>query len=121
MYNAPPTAPRHTAKVTSGSWTPRLRKLDTSPQEAGHLAGAWLALERERERESLFFFIHRDKKKKNTLPSGGGLVVELSVFIRLGGRRGFRAPAVPLGAQRASGSRVGSLRLLGGSVVPLIL
>ena len=44
MYNAPPTAPRHTAKVTSGSWTPRLRKLDTSPQEAGHLAGAWLAL-----------------------------------------------------------------------------
>ena len=50
--------------------------------------------------------------------AGGG---EQSVSIRLGGRRGFRVPAVPPGAQRASGSRVGSLRLLGGEVVPLVL
>ena len=51
----------------------RMRR--TRRGDAAHLAGAMLALERERERESLFFFfIHRDKKK-NTLPSRGGSVV----------------------------------------------
>ena len=55
MYNAPPTSPRHAAKVTAGCCTPRRshrRKLHTeaghlaggSRTEAAHLAGAWLAL-----------------------------------------------------------------------------
>ena len=75
MYKAPQTAPRHTAKVTTGCCTPRRSHRWKLHTEAAHLAGAKLALERERERESLFFFpIHREGQKKPQ-PSRGGSVV----------------------------------------------